>query len=173
MSSVKALGLGALLVLSTGCGVSSWVTAPESKYPISMSSGVRDAQGDLVPEGRKTVVGRYEQHYKACSMLWRIISFTGDKDISEDVNTAVADAKGDAVTDLSVESSATVWTLLTLIGIFPDCGQVRLQGNIVKVTPVAPKPVPVAPKPVPVPVPALAPATAPATAPTPEPPTAS
>lgn len=137
MSSVKALHLGVLLALSTGCGVSSWVTAPESKYPISMSSGVRDAQGTLVPATRKTVVGQYEQHYKACSMLWRIVSFTGDKDISDDVNAAVADAKGDAITDLSVESSATVWTLMTLIGIFPDCAQVRLKGNIVKVAPAA------------------------------------
>ncbi len=102
-----------------------------------MSSGVRDAQGTLVPATRKTVVGQYEQHYKACSMLWRIVSFTGDKDISDDVNAAVADAKGDAITDLSVESSATVWTLMTLIGIFPDCAQVRLKGNIVKVAPAA------------------------------------
>lgn len=131
----KLLGLTALLGLTSGCGVSSWVTAPESKYPISMSSGVRDADGSLVPASRKQVVGHYEQHYKACSMLWRIVSFTGDKDISEPVNTQVAAAHGDAITDLSVESSATVWTLMTLIGIFPDCAQVRLKGNIVKVAP--------------------------------------
>ena len=130
--------LASVLGSATGCGVSSWVTAPESEYPISMSSGIRDRDGTLVTAERKTVVGTYTQDYQACSMLWRLISFTGEKDISEDLNAQVKKVEGDAVTDLSVESSATFWTVVTLIGIFPDCAQVRLRGEIVQVTPKAP-----------------------------------
>jgi hypothetical protein len=119
---------------SSGCGVSSWVTAPESTYPISMSSGLRDQSGELVTSERMTEVGKFTQSYKACSMAWRLISFTGDKDISEEINQQVSTAKGDGVTDLSVTSSATVWTMTTLIGIFPDCANVEIRGSIVKVS---------------------------------------
>ena len=165
---MKAVVAPLLLVVAlSGCGVSSWVVADESKYPISMSNGLRDQSGELVPAKSKTKVGDFKKDYKACSMLWRLISFTGDKDISEDVNAQVANAKGDAITNLSVESSGTVWNLLTLIGIFPDCGNVRLQGEIVKVTP-AEAPAPAAP------APAAAPTTPPAppVAPPPPPPVA-
>jgi hypothetical protein len=163
---VPSFGLVLALVLS-GCGVSSWVTAPDSKYPISMSSGLRDEHGELVPAASKTTVGTFEKHYKACSMLWRLISFTGDKDISDSVNEQVAANKGDAVQDLSVESSGTVWNIITFIGIFPDCANARLKGTIVKVTPPAP---PVA---APAAAPALPlPATPPAAAPPPPAPAA-
>jgi hypothetical protein len=136
-SAVLALALGSAL-LSTGCGVSSWVVAPDAKVPISMSNGLRDQQGELVPAADKQQVGEFKMDYKACSMLWRIISFTGDKDISEEVNRQVTEAGGNAITNLSVESSGTVWTLMTLIGIFPDCGSVRVGGKIVKVKTEAP-----------------------------------
>ncbi|HEY4158407.1 MAG TPA: hypothetical protein VGM29_09925, partial [Polyangiaceae bacterium] len=119
----------ACAALSSACGVSSWVTAPESKVPISMSSGIRDQTGQLVPAERKQQVGKFAMDYKACSMLWRLISFTGDKDISEQVNKQVTDAGGNAITNLSVESSGTVWTIMTLVGIFPDCGSVRIGGR--------------------------------------------
>jgi hypothetical protein len=155
-----AWGLVFMFVLS-GCGVSSWVTAPDSKYPISMSSGLRDQTGELVASTNKTTVGSFEKHYKACSMLWRLISFTGDKDISQAVNEQVAANKGDAIQDLSVESSGTVWNIMTFIGIFPDCANVRLKGTIVKVTPPAAAPTA---------TPAAAPAvTAPPVAPAPSP----
>jgi hypothetical protein len=176
-TSSKILGSLALLAtLSSGCGVSSWVTAPESKYPISLSSGVRDQTGELVTSDRKTVVGQYSQSYKACSMAWRMVSFTGDKDISDEVNKQVSDVHGDALTDVSVTSSGTVWTLLTLIGIFPDCGNVEISGKIVKVaappTPALPKAeAPRAPAPTKVdtpPAPAPAPASPPPPAATPQ-----
>jgi hypothetical protein len=174
-TSLKTLGLSGILAISSvGCGVSSWVTAPESKYPISLSSGVRDQSGQLVPSQRKTVVGEYTKSYKACSMLWRIISFTGDKDISADVNEKVSQAQGDAVTDLSVTSSGTVWNLFTLIGIFPDCANVEISGKIVKVAalPSAPlaksQPAPVAPVAPPAPaIEAAVPSAAPAAVPPP------
>ncbi len=130
-----------------GCGVSSWVTAPDSKYPISMSDGIRDQSGELVATDKKTKVGTFEKHYKACSMLWRLISFTGDKDISDAANQQIADAKGDAITNLTVESSGTVWNIITFIGIFPDCGNVRLNGDIVKVTPAVAPPAALPPAP--------------------------
>lgn len=159
--STLALALVLMVVLS-GCGVSSWVTAPDSKYPISMSSGLRDQNGELVASANKTKVGTFEKHYKACSMLWRLISFTGDKDISDSVNEQIAGAKGDAIQDLSVESSGTVWNIMTFIGIFPDCANVRLKGTIVRVTPPAPPAPPAVAAP-------TAPAAPPAAAPPPPP----
>lgn len=160
ISAAHTTSLGLFLAVAlSGCGVSSWVTAPDSKYPVSMSSGLRDKSGELVASSHKTKVGDFEKHYKACSMLWRLISFTGDKDISDDVNQQITDAKGDAITNLSVESSGTVWNIITFIGIFPDCGNVRLKGDIVKVTP--PAPAPALPAPAAAPLPPVAPTAAP------------
>ena len=95
-------------------------------------------------------------------MLWRLISFTGDKDISDAVNEQVTSAKGDAIQDLSVESSGTVWNIMTFIGIFPDCANVRLKGTIVKVTPPAAAPAATPMAAPPVTAPPVAPAPSPA-----------
>jgi hypothetical protein len=124
---------GSVLALLTGCGASSYVTAPHAEYPVSMSSGIRDADGSILPESRKERVGTFTLAYLSCSMAWRLVSFTGERDVSEDVNQQVKAAAGDAITDLRVESGATVWSVMTLVGLLPDCGHVRLRGAIVRV----------------------------------------
>src|SRR4051812_15873576 len=136
-SACRASALAAVLASANGCGASSWVVAEHAEYPVSMSGGLRDADGKILPAERKETVGHFEMHYKACSMLWRLISFTGDKDISDQVNGQVKAQSGDAIANLNVSSGGTVWNILTIVGILPDCSSVKINGDIVKVKPVA------------------------------------
>lgn len=134
--------IGALMFASlTGCsGSRSHVVAPTAQYPVSMSDGVREADGKLLPDERKKVVGGFQYDYKAWGMLWRIFSFTGDKDISEEVNEQVQKSQGDAIVNLSVKAESCTWNIFTFIGIFPDCSTVRVRGHIIKAEPVSTTP---------------------------------
>ena len=150
--SARGLFLGAVIALGcAGCGVSSWVTADQSRYPISMSNGLRGPDGRVIPPEHIHPVGHFEQRYLACSMLWRIISFTGHHDVSDDVNEQVKALGADAITNLAVTSGVTGWQLFTFLGIFPDCSKVSISGDIVKVDrpapPPPPEPPPVTPPP--------------------------
>lgn len=134
-----------------------------------MSNGLRDEGGKLLTQDRKVKVGEFKTSYKACSMLWRNVSFTGDKDISEKVDEQVNAKGGDAITNLSVSSGGTLWNFFTVIGLVPDCSSVRITGDIVKVTP-APTPAPPAAAPPAAPPPAAAPPSeSPASVPSPLP----
>ena len=140
------------LLLTTGCGVSSWVVAPDSQSPISMSNGLRGPDGRVIPPEHIHPVGRFEKRYLACSMLWRIVSFTGDKNISDDVNEQVKALGADAVKNLSITSGVPGCQLFPLLDLFPDCSKVALRGDIVTVDlrRRAPPPPPASPPPPPV-----------------------
>jgi len=140
MSRRLAFGLSAiaLAVGAVGCsGARSHVTAPTAEYPISMSDGIRDENGSAVPDEDKQVVGYFMYDYKAWGMWWRIISFTGDKDMSEEMNKQVKAAGGEGVINLSVKAENCTWNIFTFVGLFPDCSTVRVRGNIIKRKPKA------------------------------------
>ncbi|MBI2391646.1 MAG: hypothetical protein HYV09_18805, partial [Deltaproteobacteria bacterium] len=169
MSRKLALGLSAiaLAVGAFGCsGARSHVTAPTAEYPISMSDGIRDESGAPVADEDKQVVGYFQYDYKAWGMWWRMISFTGDKDLSEEMNKQVKAAGGEGVINLTVKAENCTWNIFTFVGLFPDCSTVRVRGNIIKRKPkaeVASKPPVLAPPPAaPAPPPAAPPPAAPA-----------
>jgi hypothetical protein len=127
--------LVALAAAAFGCsGARSYVVARSATVPISISDGLRGPDGALLADGQKTVVGEFEYQYRAWGMLFRIISFTGDKDISEEINRQVAAAGGDAVNNLEVSSGNCLWNMFTLVGLLPDCANVAIHGDIIKVT---------------------------------------
>lgn len=133
---------------ATGCaGARSHVIAPESQYPISMSDGVRDADGSLLLDKQKRVVGGFQGDYMAWGWLWSLVSFTGDHDISDEINEQVKQAGGDAIVNLAVRSEPCLWNVFTLIGVVPDCAYVRVRGHIIKKVAVVAPPPPTAPPP--------------------------
>jgi hypothetical protein len=153
---VRAAVVGgiAVVLFATGCvGARSYVAAPDAKYPVSMSSAIRGPDGRVMRENETEKLATFKMDYTACSMLWTIIPFTGTKDISNQVNRQIANKGGEAITNLSVESSAGAWNIMTLLGVLPDCGHVKVRGDIVARLPAPP---PVAPHP-----PAAAPVPAP------------
>lgn len=148
------------LVGSLGCaGARSHVVAPESQYPVSMSDGVRDADGSLLADKEKKVVGGFQGDYMAWGWLWSAVSFTGDHDISGEINEQVKQAGGDAIVNLAVRSEPCLWNTFTLIGVVPDCAYVRVRGHIIKKVVMAAPPAPVVPSaPEPSPIASPAPA---------------
>lgn len=167
-SRSRALGLGllSLSLSAVGCGARSYVAAPGAKYPVSLSSAVRGPDGQILGNDDVEKRGTFKMDYTACSMLWTIIPFTGTKDISSQVDRQVANKGGEAITNLSVESSAGAWNIMTIIGVLPDCGHVKVRGDIVaRLTPMpvaVPAATPPAAAPAATPPPAAAPATPPA-----------
>ncbi len=122
-----------LAVSAVGCsGAHASLVAPDAKYPISLSDGVRDSTGRLVPDEELEVVGAFQSDFSTWGMWWNIISFTGDADISEDVNEQVNAAKGEGIVNLSVRSGNTVWNGFTLFGLLPDATTVKVRGHIVR-----------------------------------------
>ena len=125
--------LGIAVLTSSACGMRSYVSAEDSKYPISMSSGLRDEKGKLLGDADLEKLGTLKVNYMACTMLWSAVGLGNrTRDISEDVNREVAVRKGEGVTNLTVESSGTIWEIMTLVGVLPDCAHVRVRGDIVQ-----------------------------------------
>jgi hypothetical protein len=132
MSAPIRRALLGLLVLAAGCGARSYIRADSARYPVSLSSGVRGPDGKLVDPQALQKTGEFHADYTACRMFWTLVPIkSGHRDISDDVNQQVAQAHGEAVVNLSVESAATVWNIITFLGVLPDCGKVDIRGDIV------------------------------------------
>lgn len=116
-----------------GCGTRSYVTAEQARYPVSMSSVVRDERGAVVDPKRWEKLGTLRVDYTTCTMLWSAIGlWNRTRDISDEVNAEVAKRRGEAVVNLQVEASGTFWEFFTLVGVLPDCASVRVRGDIVQ-----------------------------------------
>ena len=101
---MKTAILAVALALAACSGTRSYVVASASRYPISLSDGLRGPDGALLRPEQKHVVGEFSYNYKTWGMFWTMIAFTGDKDISAEINQQVKDAG--AVRELSLGSAA-------------------------------------------------------------------
>lgn len=123
------------VLLAGGCvGSRSYVSVEHARYPVSMSSAVRGPGGELLGPDQLVSKGSIDLHYLTCRMLWTIVPLkpiTGTRDISDEINAAVAARGGEAVINLSVTSGATVWNVFTLVGVLPDCSKVAIHGDVV------------------------------------------
>ena len=139
---MKTAILAVALALAACSGTRSYVVASASKYPISLSDGLRGPDGALLRPEQKHVVGEFSYNYKTWGMFWTMIAIVAttlltdytDKDISAEINQQVKDAGGDGVTNLTVWAGACTWNVFTVVGVLPDCGNVEITGEIVKVS---------------------------------------
>lgn len=130
---VRLVALGALL--AAGCGGSNAVLrADKAAYPISMSQGLRGEDGKLLQKAQKQSVGTFTLDYTSWSALWTLVPvFNARRDISSEVNDQIAKAGGDAIVGLNVTSTHCLWNFFTIVGVLPDCANVAVRGDIVKV----------------------------------------
>jgi hypothetical protein len=132
----RALGLSLVLVIAmagTGCaGAHSLIVAPTATVPVSMSQGVRDPNGILVPEEQMEKVGEFSYDYTAWGTLWGEVSLTGEKDISDEINEQVKAAGGEAIVNLSVTSESSGWNAFTFLGVLPAFNPTEVRGDIIK-----------------------------------------
>src|SRR5262249_5865284 len=122
---------GALLLLAfglllVGCGgAGTRVVAPDSAYPVSLSRGLRDADGNLLTADRRRVVGHFQDEGPAWTIFYPAIRLTPEKDISEWVNQQVKAANGHAVNKLTLTTKhcgvgMALW-VFSLLPVWPSC----------------------------------------------------
>jgi hypothetical protein len=135
------VSLAAVLALVTGCaGARTSVVADTSRYPISLTSGVRDADGELVASERIEKVGRFRDQQTAVGMLYSGAKLTPRTDISKAVNAQVANVRGDAIVNVRVKSSlcaADFVPFVSVVPVWPGCANIVVEGDIVRVLPKA------------------------------------
>lgn len=131
-----ALALTAL-GLVTGCaGAKSNLTADTARYPISLSRGIRDADGELVGRDRITKVGTYHHTETGYAILYGAAAHRKANDISSSVNRQVAVHGGDAIVNLRVRAQHCGLDLvpgLNWLPFWPGCVHVDIVGDIIKV----------------------------------------
>src|SRR5205823_3855600 len=114
--------------LSTGCaGARTRVVAPTANVPVSFTRGVRDEAGALVPAGRREVVGHFHDERTAWGLLYSAVKLTPTKDVSEEINDAVAHDRGDAIVNLRMETrgcTSNFAVVLTILPFWPGCTHV-------------------------------------------------
>ena len=149
---MRDLLLVAALALSCGCtvGAHGTVTANSARYPISLSSMVRDRDGEIVRGAELERVGRIRYEAKSWAMLWGLVELTDAHDISTVVNSEVQAAGGDAVINLTVATDSCGWNMLVyfnplhILPVWPGCVNLEVEGDIVRVKGRAPdQPVPI------------------------------
>lgn len=123
----------------TGCaGARTKVTADASQYPISLSRGVRDADGELAAQERVVKVGRFRHAATRYGLFYSASSVKEKHDISAFVNRQVSAHGGDAIVNLRVRSQHCGLDLVPVFNwapLWPGCVHVAIEGDIVKVTP--------------------------------------
>jgi hypothetical protein len=137
MNHASTFVVGSLLFALTGCaGARTQVVAATAEVPVSMSRGVRDADGALVGADRREVVGQFDEDRTAWGMLYSAVKLTPEKDISRAVNEQVQRAHGDAVINVSIATRqcGLTWVpILNLLPFWPGCANVHVRGDIIRV----------------------------------------
>jgi hypothetical protein len=132
------VALVAAPVLGGCAGARTNVVAPTSQYPVSMSRGIRDADGGLVSADRRKVVGHFRDKHRVWGMIWSFVSFSPTTDISAALNNQVAAAKGDGVVNLRVaaaECGMNFAQILNILPFWPGCANITVDGDIIQVPP--------------------------------------
>jgi len=137
MKNARTLLAMSMLVV-TGCvGARTSVVAQHSRYPVSLSRGLRDRDGALVPSERRTVVGKFSASHTAWGLVYSAAKLTPTTDISDEVNAQVTALKGDAIVQLTIVTRACALDYFVfpfgILPFWPSCTFVDVQGDIVRV----------------------------------------
>jgi hypothetical protein len=128
----------ALLCLVSGCaGAGIDVTARRSTYPISMSGAVRDSTGTMLDTRFLKVVSPFHVEQTRIGILYSSVTPRSTIDISDEVNSQVAAADGEAIIRLSVTvdtvcNALNAFPVLNMVPVWPGCVPVIIDGLIVK-----------------------------------------
>jgi hypothetical protein len=137
LACLTFVALGAL-----GCaGARTSVRARTAEYPISMTHQMRAADGHLLTDRERATVGKFEMKSTVFGLLYEAIPLNPTTDISEEVNSQVKAANGEAITDLHVSAAACAtdyFVVFHLIPFWPGCATIRVNGTIIKTAAAAP-----------------------------------
>jgi hypothetical protein len=124
--------------LVTGCaGARVWVTADRAHYPLSLSPVVRDGSGRIYDARSLTKVGWLDVRKTTPGFVYSALAVPPARDFSDELNTQVAAAGGEAVVGLTVSiGGGCGWLngfpILNALPVWPGCVSVKLTGDIVR-----------------------------------------
>lgn len=132
-------GAGALCILfglSSCAGATAQVKAERARYPLSLSSVVRQQDGVLLQERSLEKLARLNVSSNAVAIGYSHLP-KGEVDISEEVNKQVRKAGGEAVINLTISAGGgcgffNAFPFLNLLPFWPGCVPVSVTGDIVK-----------------------------------------
>ena len=122
----------------SGCaGARVNVTVDHARYPLSLSSVVRDANGRPYDSHTLIKVGWLDVRKTTPAFVYSAVTIPPTRDFSDEINVQVAAAGGEAVVGLKIWASwgcdwLNFFPVLNILPIWPGCVPVRLTGDIVK-----------------------------------------
>jgi len=125
-----------LAALGTGCaGGHARLSFDQAAYPVSLSPTVPDSDGQILAPERFEVVGQLSIEAKAWAILYSAVPLQGKRDVSQEINTQVAERGGEGVVNLRIVSKQCkinhAW-VINALPIWPGCSDVTLTGDIVR-----------------------------------------
>lgn len=135
--AARAVGLGLVAVgaLGAGCaGGQVFVSAPDARYPVSMSRSYVEADGDVVVPRPEELVEHFEISWRNWTLFWTLLPLSGDeRDLSRELDAKVEEASGVAIVNLKVTAKEDpLWFLLSLVPIYPSSVGVVVRGDVVR-----------------------------------------
>lgn len=134
---LRALALLASL-LGVGCsGARVQVTADRARYPLSLSSVVRDGNGRIYDARSLVKVGWLDVRKTTPGFVYTALTIPPARDFSDEINAQIAAAGGEAVVGMTVSLSGSCgwlngFPILNALPVWPGCVPVRMTGDIVK-----------------------------------------
>jgi len=126
----------------TGCFVAGSrgnVRFNELKYPASMSAYLYGPNNELLAKDRELqVVEQFSYKVNFWGTLYSLVSLTGVKDVSKEINNKIEYSGADGIINMKVISKPGILTHfhpLTLIPFWPSYTEVLIEGEIVKYNP--------------------------------------
>jgi hypothetical protein len=136
------LAVAACLACSACAGARSSMVAPDARYPVSLSPGMRGPDGRLLRHDEMKVIGHFHDERRAWGLLYSWVPLTPHLDESSAINAQVASTGGDAVIRLQVDSSPCgidYVFILNFLPFWPGCANVVIDGDIVRYQPLEPR----------------------------------
>jgi len=134
MASWKAVWLFLLLMPLVGCaGSRCHITASALEYPVSLSSVVFDANGNVVEPRGDQHLGHFAFSFKSWSIFWTLVPLANRSvDISDDLRREVEARSGEAITNLTFRATNHwYWYFAALIPIIPAYTRIDVEGDVV------------------------------------------
>ena len=137
MRTLRSTALIVLLVaFLAGCaGGRGTVRFDSVKYPVSMSGYVYGPKQQALSPKSLKVVGEFSHSMRMWGVLFSLVPITGSVDVSDAINDAIAEHRGDGVINLKIRSegcAVNYFPALSLMPIWPGCADVTIEGQVVK-----------------------------------------
>jgi hypothetical protein len=133
---MNRVALVLFVCLLLGCaGARSTIVLPDSKVPVSLSNGMLGPNREILTNDEMQVVGKFHEERTAWGTLYSLVPFTPSLDISDSINSQVAQAGGEGIVRMRVSSKPCAldyFVVFSIIPFWPGCASIEVDGDIIK-----------------------------------------